>query len=247
MDDEVHEVHEAPMSTGTDRRRQRRPIRARIVTELTDKITNGTYPPGTHLPTGERLRELYDCSPNSLRTALTALQRQGLITVLRGGALVCGHVPGQLPQYPYQRVAADLGAQLTFGTLAPGRLPPETDLARRCGVSRHTLRLALALLRGAGAIPSPPGPMPPYLAAAVLLRGEIRRGEWPPGTRLPGEPTLSTRYGVSSSSMLTALCLLEGEGLITATYHRGRTVHATPGLSREPGGTTSSSPQTQIP
>lgn len=62
------------------------------------------------------------------------------------------------------------------------------------------------------------------------LRGRLRAGEWPPGTRLPGEHQLATEYGVSRATIRTALRALESQGL-TATRH-GSGTYAT-GTVRE--------------
>lgn len=52
---------------------------------------------------------------------------------------------------PYLRAAQVLREQIANGTLR-GRLPSETDLAAQTGVSKNTLRKALALLRDEGLI-----------------------------------------------------------------------------------------------
>ncbi|RFU36658.1 GntR family transcriptional regulator [Actinomadura logoneensis] len=47
----------------------------------------------------------------------------------------------------YQRIAADLRAQISAGVLAPGAtLPSERDLCERYGCVRFTVRQALAAL-----------------------------------------------------------------------------------------------------
>lgn len=48
----------------------------------------------------------------------------------------------------------------------------------------------------------------------LLLREQIVGGELPPGSRLPGEPTLAAAHGVSRVTVRRALDTLAGEGLI---------------------------------
>jgi GntR family transcriptional regulator of arabinose operon len=77
------------------------------------------------------------------------------------------------PDALHLRIAAELRAEVESGALAPGtRLPSEAELTRRFGVSRGTVRQALANLRQQGLVeavagrgsfvrrpaPSPPGP-----------------------------------------------------------------------------------------
>lgn len=58
----------------------------------------------------------------------------------------------------YQRIAADLRAEIDGGELTPGsRLPTEQDLAARYDVSRNTVRLAMGILANEGVITSTPG------------------------------------------------------------------------------------------
>jgi GntR family transcriptional regulator, transcriptional repressor for pyruvate dehydrogenase complex len=69
-------------------------------------------------------------------------------------------VPMQLePMRPRPNLAADAAAALTRsirdGSLAPGdRLPSETELARRLGVSRPVVREAIAYLKADGIVAS---------------------------------------------------------------------------------------------
>jgi GntR family transcriptional regulator len=53
---------------------------------------------------------------------------------------------------------------------------------------------------------------------ATSLRDRLREGEWAPGDQLPTEAELSADYGVSRSTVRTALVQLEKQGL-TVTRH----------------------------
>ncbi len=71
------------------------------------------------------------------------------------GGAVAGGATGGRQRTMYQRVAADLRQAITDGAYGSGgRLPAEGDLARRYGVSRGTVRQALAVLRAEGLVTS---------------------------------------------------------------------------------------------
>ncbi len=53
-----------------------------------------------------------------------------------------------------------------------------------------------------------------YERLADHLEGRIRSGEFPPGSRLPGEVALREEYVVSLSSVRSAMRLLRERGLV---------------------------------
>jgi GntR family transcriptional regulator len=58
----------------------------------------------------------------------------------------------------YRQLESDLLGRMDSGELGPGdRLPPETELARRWGVNRLTVRQAIGELARAGRVPFRPG------------------------------------------------------------------------------------------
>jgi GntR family transcriptional regulator len=66
-------------------------------------------------------------------------------------------------------------------------------------------------------------PVPPYRQVAAILRGQIERGELPPGRRLPSIADLVQEYGIARTTAGKALRLLVDEGLAevspgTGTY-----------------------------
>jgi GntR family transcriptional regulator len=56
-------------------------------------------------------------------------------------------------------------------------------------------------------------PVPPYRQVAAILRGQIERGELPPGRRLPSIADLVQDYGIARTTAGKALRLLVDEGL----------------------------------
>ena len=71
-------------------------------------------------------------------------------------------------------------------------------------------------------------PVPPYRQVAAILRGQIERGELPPGRRLPSIADLVQEYGIARTTAGKALRLLVDEGLAEVspgmgTYVTGQT------------------------
>jgi GntR family transcriptional regulator len=58
-------------------------------------------------------------------------------------------------------------------------------------------------------------PKPIAEQVEIILRGKIRDGEFPPGSRLPSESDLASQFGVSRATVRTVLTTLEAERLIT--------------------------------
>ncbi|WP_428954608.1 GntR family transcriptional regulator [Streptomyces sp. cg35] len=56
------------------------------------------------------------------------------------------------------------------------------------------------------------------------IRTQIAAGELKAGERLPSETTLASRYGVSTSTLRSALALLQSEGLVEKTHGKGNFV-----------------------
>src|SRR5689334_6021136 len=65
---------------------------------------------------------------------------------------------------------------------------------------------------------------PVYAQVAKALRADIKNGRYPPGAQLPSERELCERYGVSNTTVKTAMAHLRAEGLITSQQGRLATV-----------------------
>ncbi|MEU6795486.1 FCD domain-containing protein [Nonomuraea wenchangensis] len=70
-------------------------------------------------------------------------------------------------------------------------------------------------------------PSPLVEQATEHLREQITQGEWPVGTRLPGENALAKALGVGRSTVREALRALSGAGLVQARQGSGVYVIAT--------------------
>ena len=134
----------------------------------------------------------------------------------------------------YQQIADALRGRLV-DVPGGGRVPSEAALGCEFGVSRTTVRRALAVLESEGVIRVDPGRgrvvgSGPVRTAALhveiasRLRFRIREGACPPGSTLPSESALASAEGVSRSTARAAYRVLEGEGLVVAQQGRKRVV-----------------------
>lgn len=69
--------------------------------------------------------------------------------------------------------------------------------------------------------PLHPGPVPLYHQLKQIVRGEIERGLYKPGDRLPSEPEWIQKYGVSRITVRQALSELETEGVVVRRHGKG--------------------------
>ncbi|MEV0618643.1 FCD domain-containing protein [Nonomuraea sp. NPDC050404] len=78
-------------------------------------------------------------------------------------------------------------------------------------------------------------PSPLVEQATERMRAQITEGEWPVGTRLPGENALAKTLGVGRSTVREALRALAGAGLVQARQGSGVFVIATEPAQDWPG------------
>lgn len=50
-----------------------------LIDDLLSKIKNGTYPPGTQLPSGRKLAAEYDVSHSTIQRAMANLRERGVL------------------------------------------------------------------------------------------------------------------------------------------------------------------------
>jgi GntR family transcriptional regulator len=73
-----------------------------------------------------------------------------------------------------------------------------------------------------------PPPPTSYRQIAAELRAAILAGDYGPGDRLPSQPELVRRYGVTDRTAQRAIELLRGEGLVVAQTGKGTYVRPRP-------------------
>lgn len=205
-----------------------------IADRLREEISSGELASGQALPSESELATRYGVSRTTARRALVLLEDGGLIEgtagrvrTVRGG--------GRSAVARYEQVAADLRAEIE--SKAPGQpVGTEETLGARFNVSPGTARRALQALAATGDVTAIPGrgwfvgsadaSRTAFTAAAI--RSEIRAGEWPVGTRIPGELALAERYSVGRITVRRALAILEAEGLLEKRSSGGRVVLTLP-------------------
>jgi DNA-binding GntR family transcriptional regulator len=67
------------------------------------------------------------------------------------------------------------------------------------------------------------------------IRARVESGEWGPGAKLPSTRELMVEFDVSESTVLSAMQLLEAEGLIVNRWGAGRFVPGSGAPNEEPG------------
>jgi DNA-binding GntR family transcriptional regulator len=126
-----------------------------IADRLRMRITSGRYPAGGYLPSEAELCAEFRVARNTVRRALGVLEEDGLIATIPSKGRLVRHRddPAVAVPYLYAAIAAELRDRIRSGVLAVGAmLPSETDLRRRHGASRNTVRQAFTLLEREGLI-----------------------------------------------------------------------------------------------
>ncbi|NJP30213.1 winged helix-turn-helix transcriptional regulator [Microbispora sp. SCL1-1] len=128
-----------------------------IADRLRDRVTTGTYPPGTALPSETVLAAEFRVARNTVRRACRTLEDERLIvTVPSLGRIVLSADggPAAVP-YRYQVIAGALRERIERGEFGPGAaLPSEAELRWLYAASRNTVRMAFAQLEREGLVVS---------------------------------------------------------------------------------------------
>ena len=128
---------------------------------LRDRIRSGELRPGALRPSESELARSAGTKRYSIRKALMLLRNEGLIHPVagRGWAVVnraASKGSGASPRY--REIAGELRSAIECGELPVGTpLPSEAVLTARYGVSRGTVRQALALLEAEVLVATEPG------------------------------------------------------------------------------------------
>lgn len=141
-------------------------LHAQVARDLIDRIEDGHYPVGSHLPTELELAESYGASRNTVRSALQELQELGLISRKRRAGT---RVEATTPAIAYRQSLASLEGLMQFGVehsrTVIGTEPIVTGraLARELGCSPGTRWFRITTLRHAAGEADPIGTTVCYL------------------------------------------------------------------------------------
>jgi len=139
------------------------------------------------------------------------------------------------PRNTFRHIASELREAVRRGELPPGAMiPSEQALAERHGVSRGTVRSALAMLADEGLIEVMPGqgrrvvgkptrtiPTTAYERIAADLTKRLDDGEFGPADPLPTESSLVAKYGVSRNTVRRAYQQLAEAGTVVIRHGAG--------------------------
>ena len=107
-----------------------------VADSIRENIEKGTWPPGTKLPSVEKLALRYRVGRSSIREALMALQAAGLVQVRHGGGTFVRQPEEALRTPPSVTDAGRLGQWLEFRRIL------ETESARLAALRRTAAHLA---------------------------------------------------------------------------------------------------------
>lgn len=155
--------------------------------------------------------------------------------VSRIGRELRGRVASVAPRDTYRRIAAEVRRRIVSGELSPGALvASEKTLVDEYGVSRGTVRSALALLAEEGLVEVVPGqgrrvvgqavgsePATAYERIARELQRRLDAGEFGSGEPLPSEADLVAAYGVSRNTARRAYQHLAEAGAVVIRHGAG--------------------------
>lgn len=201
-----------------------------VAAELGRRIHEGDYAASGELPPTSALAEEFGVAAKTVQRALQQLDRAGL-TASRQGRPRMILTPSQgVSATRYEQVATDLQRVIESGAIPPGgRVPAESDLVEKYGVSRSTIRIALDMLEAAGTVVKRAGRRYAvgdggsdlaYETVAIRLKRAIRTGKYAAG-KLPGENRLATEFGVSRPTVRQALTQLQDNGLVYSVPKQG--------------------------
>ncbi|NIL56216.1 GntR family transcriptional regulator [Salinispora arenicola] len=198
-----------------------------VADALRTQLKRGRFQPGEFLPSESELCAKMHVSRTTIRRALGTLEVERLITVIPGRGRLVGDLTQSNVRSGESRaefVARILRDEASQGSTSVAPIRSAATVAGRLGVSKETASAALKMLAAEGLVTAVPGYGWRWTTTefresktdqtTARLRSAIDSGEWPVGTRLPGEVTLAKSFGVGRVTVRRAIKVLVSEGLL---------------------------------
>jgi excisionase family DNA binding protein len=193
------------------------PKRDKIASALRKQIADGTYPPGSRLPSRRDLAAEHGTSVAPVAGAFQDLQAEGLIRAdPQSGYLVCQAQP-RPPGAHRHLTVAEAAALLRVPPDRACALARSGELGATCsGQCQYRIPEQAALAYRQLTRPGGTGPGQQWQAVAAILRAQITAGMYPARSRLPAQRTLAAKYHISPALVRQAYRELAAEGLVRA-------------------------------
>ncbi|WP_372493965.1 GntR family transcriptional regulator [Salinispora arenicola] len=194
---------------------------------LRTQLKKGRFQPGAFLPPESEISAKLHVSRTTVRRALGTLEAEGLITAIPGRGRLVGDLARSNARSGESRaefVARVLRDEASQGSTLVAPIRSAAVVAGRLGVSKEAASEALKALAVEGLVVAVPGYGWRWTTTefresktdetTARLRSAIDSGEWPVGTRLPGEVTLAKSFGVGRVTVRRAIKILASEGIL---------------------------------
>lgn len=191
---------------------QRRPVVA-LYERIADAIHEGTYPPGSTLPSEPKLAGELGVSRPALREALLLLQEDGLLTVRRGvGRTVNAHPPRRGFEHlqPLEELLGGAGPLRVRGLLRSAEEPTDFTTQHLLAPAGSELRFWESVLTGEAG----PAALSHEWAAADAVLERTHPG-FAEALRAAGSPELTSMLAVLAGA--SRGLQLAGHSAVTAT------------------------------
>src|SRR5271170_3018362 len=132
------------------------PLYAQVENVIIDRISNGSLPPGTRLPSEDSLVQEYAVSRTTIRAAIQSLVRRGLVEIRRGkGTFVTQpKIMQELTELTgFVEDMQVLGRQASARLLDKQIVAASESVARELGIAAGTLVVRIQRVRLADNIP----------------------------------------------------------------------------------------------
>ncbi|MGW6745015.1 GntR family transcriptional regulator [Streptomyces sp. NPDC055025] len=199
-----------------------------VADRIAGQITDGTYPPGTKIPTQSEIQRIHGVGLHVARAAVAHLVGRELVTVVYPLGVFVRAFGGHEPAVGQEHVRTRILRDIRSGTWKPGdRLHPHS-VRRQLRMPREDIDLALETLAAEGHLEAgPDAEMTAPQRVAALARSYIADGTWPPGTLLP-PATSKNRWGAGAPAVSEGLKILAQEGHVRVRRGIGAIVLARP-------------------